>query len=55
MPKKIIIGFLTTEDFKKEAISAAKNFRIDGVSHPMNLSGFCRIAVEKLLAKERSK
>lgn len=55
MPKKIIIGFQTTEEFKKEAILAAKNFKIDGISHPMNLSGFCRIAVEKLLAKERSK
>ena len=52
MPKKIIIGFQTSEEIKKEAIKAAKNYKIDGVASPMTLSGFCRVAVLKFLAEE---
>lgn len=58
MPKKIIIGFQTTEEFKKRAIKAGKDFKSAGLSCPLNLSGFCRVAVESLIIKveeERSK
>ena len=49
MPKKIIIGFQTSEKFKQRVISAGLNYKIDGVSNPVNLSMFCRIAVAKML------
>ena len=62
MPKKIIIGFQADQDFKEKAINAARNFKVDGIPYPMKLSGFCRIAVERLLhdimkkeAEERGK
>ena len=56
MPKKIIIGFQTDEEFKKKCIEAGKKFKFDGISHPLNLSGLCRIAVEKFLKElEESK
>ena len=47
--KKIIIGFQTSEKFKQRVISAGLNYKIDGVSNPVNLSMFCRIAVAKML------
>ena len=49
MPKKIIIGFQADQKFKERLIKAGKEFKIEGVSYPLNLSGFCRIATEKLL------
>lgn len=48
MPK-VIIGFETTKEFKEKLIKAGKEFKIDGVPYPLKLSGFCRIATEKLL------
>ena len=55
MPKKIIIGFQADEEFKKRLIKAGKIFKIDGISYPLNLSGFCRIATEKLLMETEGK
>jgi len=49
MPKKIIIGFQTSEEFKKRVVKACKNYEYDGVA--ITLSMFCRIAVSKLLNK----
>lgn len=49
MSKKIIIGFQADQEFKERLIKAGKVFKIDGVNYPLNLSGFCRIATEKLL------
>jgi len=51
MPKKIIIGFQVNEEFKDRVIKAGKDFKSAGVPYPLNLSGFCRIAVESLLIK----
>ncbi len=48
MPK-VIIGFQTTEEFKVRVVEAGKKFKVDEVTYPLNLSGFCRIATEKLL------
>jgi hypothetical protein len=48
MPK-IIIGFQTGTDFKKRVVKAGKNYKIDGVNNPVNLSMFCRIAVSRLV------
>ena len=48
--KKIIIGFQTSEEFKQRVISAGKNYKIDGITNPVNLSMFCRIAVAKLVS-----
>ncbi len=48
MPK-VIIGFQTSKEFKQKVIEAGKKFKIDGVNYPLKLSGFCRIATEKLL------
>ena len=57
MPK-VIIGFETSTEFKERLIEAGKQYKIDGVLNPVNLSMFCRIAVAKLLSeieeKERS-
>jgi len=57
--KKIIIGFQTSEKFKQRVIEAGKQYKIDGVSNPVNLSMICRIAVARLISdieeKERSK
>ena len=55
MPKKIIIGFQADKDFKERLIQAGKNFKIDGVFYPLKLSGFCRIATEKLLKEIEKK
>ena len=51
MPKKIIIGFQTSEEFKKKVIEAGKKYKMDGVPNPVNISMFCRIAVRALLNK----
>ncbi len=51
MPKKIIIGFQTSEEFKKKVIKAGKKYKMDGMSFPVNISMFCRIAVRALLNK----
>ncbi len=51
MPKKIIIGFQTSEEFKNRVIKAGLNYRINGVLQPVNLSMFCRIAVARLLSE----
>jgi len=48
MPK-VIIGFQTTKEFKERVIKAGEKFKVDGVNYPLKLSGFCRIATEKLL------
>ena len=50
MPK-VIIGFQASEEFKKKVIEAGKNYEMDGVSNPVNISMFCRIAVRALLNK----
>jgi len=54
MPK-IIIGFQTGTEFKKRVINAGKNYKIDGVNNPVNLSMFCRIAVAKLVSEVEEK
>jgi len=46
---KVVIGFETSREFKERVIEAGKNYKIDGVANPVNLSMFCRIAVAKLL------
>ena len=46
---KVVIGFETSKEFKERVIEAGKNYKIDGVANPVNLSMFCRIAVSKLL------
>ena len=46
---KVVIGFETSKEFKERVIEAGKNYKIDGVANPVNLSMFCRIAVAKLL------
>ena len=55
MSKKIIIGFQADQEFKERLIKAGKIFKIDGVNYPLNLSGFCRIATEKLLVETERK
>ena len=50
MPKKVIIGFETSKEFKQRVIKAGKQYKIDGVGNPVNLSMFCRIAVAKLIS-----
>ena len=55
MPKKIIIGFQADQDFKEKLIKAGKKFTLEGISYPLNLSGFCRIATEKLLKEIEGK
>ena len=56
---KVIIGFETSKEFKRRVIEAGKQYKIDGVSNPVNLSMICRIAVARLISdieeKERSK
>ena len=47
---KVIIGFETSKEFKQRVIEAGLNYKIDGVSNPVNLSMFCRIAVAKLVS-----
>ena len=51
MPKKIIIGFQTSEGFKERVIKAGEKYKIQDVPNPVNLSMFCRIAVSKLLVE----
>ena len=52
---KEIIGFEVNKEFKDRIIEACKNFKIDGVSYPLKLSGFCRIAVENMLRELKEK
>ena len=54
-PKRIMVYFQADQEFKDELIKAGKSFKADGISCPLSISGFCRIAVEKLIAEERSK
>ena len=54
MPK-IIIGFQTGTEFKKRVVKAGKNYKIQGISNPVNLSMFCRIAVAKLVSEVEEK
>ena len=49
MPKKIIIGFQADQEFKERLIKAGKEFTLEGVSYPLKLSAFCRIATERFL------
>ncbi len=49
MRVKTIVGFEVDKKFKDRIIEAGKKFKIDGVNYPLKLSGFCRIATEKLL------
>jgi len=53
--KKVVIGFETSTEFKDKVIKAGKNYKIDEVSSPVNLSMFCRIAVAKLLNEVENK
>ena len=53
--KKIIIGFQTGTDFKKRIIEAGKKYKIQGISNPLNISQFCRIAVAKLVSEVEQK
>lgn len=55
MPNKTIIGFEVTEEYKERIIQAGNNYKIDGVSYPLKLSGFCRIATEKFLREVENK
>ena len=55
MSKKVIIGFETSKEWKERLIKAGKNHKIDGISTPINLSLFCRIAVANLLSKIETK
>jgi len=48
MPK-VIIGFQTSVEYKEKVIEAGKGYKVDGVKMPMNLSTFCRVAVERFL------
>jgi len=48
--KKIIVGFQVYQDFKKRIIEAGKKYKIQGISNPLNISQFCRIAVAKLVS-----
>ena len=48
---RVIIGFQTNTEFKDRVIDAGKNYKIDGVSNPVNLSMFCRIATSKLVSE----
>jgi len=52
---KEIIGFEVDKEFKDRIIKACKNFKIDGVSYPLKLSGLCRIAVENFLRELNKK
>ena len=52
---KVIIGFEVDQKFKDRIIEACDNFKIDGVSYPLKLSGFCRIAVENMLRELNQK
>ena len=47
---KVIIGFETSKEFKQRVIEAGKQYKIDGVSNPVNLSMICRIAVARLIS-----
>jgi len=49
MPKKVNIGFEANPEFKERAVEAAQNYHIDGISQPVSLSMFCRIAVANLM------
>ena len=50
MSKKVIIGFETSKEFKQRVVEAGLNYKIDGVSNPVNLSMICRIAVARLIS-----
>jgi len=50
MSKKVIIGFETSKEFKQRVIEAGKNYKIDGITNPVNLSMICRIAVARLVS-----
>ena len=52
---KVIIGFEVDQKFKTRIIDVCDNFKIDGVSYPLKLSGFCRIAVENMLRELNNK
>ena len=49
--KKIIVGFQVYQDFKQRIIEAGKKYKIQGISNPLNISQFCRIAVAKLVSE----
>ena len=49
MPK-IQIGFETSKEFKQRVVEAGKNYKIDGITNPVNLSMICRIAVARLVS-----
>ena len=53
--KKIIVGFQVYQDFKKRIIEAGKKYKIQGISNPLNISQFCRIAVAKLVSEVEQK
>ena len=49
--RKPFIGFETSKEFKQRVVEAGKNYKIDGITNPVNLSMFCRIAVAKMLSQ----
>ena len=48
MPK-VVIGFQTSKENKDRVIAAGKMYENDGVKMPLNVSAFCRLAVERLM------
>ena len=52
---KVIIGFEVDQKLKDRIVEACDNFKIDGVTYPLKLSGFCRIATENMLRELNQK
>ena len=48
MPK-VVIGFQTSKENKDRVIAAGKMYENDGVKMPLNVSAFCRLAVERFM------
>ena len=53
--RKPFVGFQTYPEFRQRVVKAGKNYKIDGVNNPVNLSMFCRIAVAKLVSEVEEK
>jgi len=51
MSNKTIVGFEVDEEFKERIIKAGKHYKANGISFPLNLSDFCRMATEVLMKK----
>ena len=49
MKKECIIAFKVTKDIKNKIIILANQYKINGISQPLTLSDFCRIAINKFI------